>query len=148
MRELRFPSAWVVIHADRVESTFDEDGSVSLFCPPVGKPAFEAAARYAGYADSMLFGLEHDAFHHVVAHRLGWRRSWVVWWDAHGQPDDPATQGWRDLEEHIVIRMQRFINTGERDEDYGVLEAHFGRDLPLVARDGLLLVRPWLVSEG
>lgn len=72
----------------------------------------------------------------------------MVWWDAHGQPDDPSTQGWRDLEEHIVIRMQRFINTGERDEDYGVLEAHFGRDLPLVARDGLLLVRPWLVSEG
>lgn len=143
MHVCEFGSATVRVHAQRVESTFREDGSVSRFIPPVGKPDFEWEARCAGYVNPLQFGLEHDVLHHVVAERLGWTRSYVVWWDAHGQPHDPDTQGWRDMEEHLVMRLQRFINLGERDE-YGVLEAQFGEGLGAFARHALLLVRPWL----
>jgi hypothetical protein len=145
VRILTWPNVCVLVHPDRVESCFSADGSVSRFHPPVGKPDFEEAARYAGYADSFRFGIEHDVLHSYVADRIGWQRSCVVWWDAHNQPDD-GCQEWRDYEEHLVMRLQRHINTGERDADYGCLDGAFGASLPAVARNALLLVRPWLTN--
>lgn len=143
MREFLFDAARVRVHPDCVESCFFEDGSICVFHPPVEKPDFIWAANYAGYADPLQFGLEHDVLHHHLAEVLGWERSHVVWWAAHGEPDEPATKDWRDLEEHIVVRMQRYWATGERDE-FGVLESSFGRNLCRVAREALLVVRPWL----
>lgn len=146
MRELLFNAARVRVYHDHVETRFYADGSISRFYPPVGKPDFDEAARYAGYADPLVFGREHDILHHFLSEALGWERSYVVWWAAHGEPDEPETQGWRDLEEHVVIRMQRYWNTGEKDDDFGVLESQFGRGLVWVARDALLVCRPWLSS--
>lgn len=143
MRELLFNAARVRVYSDHVESCFHEDGSVSRFYPPVGKVSFDWAAKYAGYADPLRFGLEHDILHHLLSETLGWDRSHVVWWNAHGEPDEPETQGWRDLEEHLVVRMQRYWNTGELDE-FGVLHGQFNSALPRVARDALMVVRPWL----
>jgi hypothetical protein len=147
MRELLFNAARVRVYADHIETRFYEDGSISRFYPPVGKEDFEGAARYAGYADSLRFGLEHDILHHYLSESLGWERSYVVWWAAHGEPHDPDTQGWRDLEEHVVIRMQRYWHTGEIDDDFGVLAGHFGRNLIRVAHESPLVCRPW-ISTG
>lgn len=143
IRVLTWPNVCVLIYPDHVESRFSADASISRFFPPVGKEDFEWAARYAGYADSFRFGIEHDILHHCVADRLGWQRSAVIWWDAHGQPDD-GMQSWRDYEEHLVVRLQRFINTGERDIDHRCLDGAFGPHLSAVARNALLLMRPWL----
>lgn len=147
-RELSFWSARVLLYHDHVESRFHEDNSVSVFYPPIEKAEFVAHARYAGYVDPMQFGLEHDVLHHHVAELLGWERSHVVWWDANGQPGEPETKDLRDYEEHVVMRLQRYINLGEKDDDYGVLEDLFGYKLPGVALDALCVVRPWLSLGG
>jgi hypothetical protein len=142
-RRLNFWSALVFVYHDHVESIFYEGDPVSVFYPPIEKEEFVAHARYAGYVDPMQFGLEHDVLHHHVAELLGWERSHVVWWDANGQPDEPETKELRDYEEHIVMRLQRYINLGERD-DYGVLEDLFGDKLPDIALEALCVMRPWI----
>jgi hypothetical protein len=147
-RELNFWSARVLVYQDHVESRFHEDDSVSLFYPPTQKAEFVEHSRYAGYVDPTQFGLEHDILHHHVAELLGWERSHVVWWDAHGQPDEPGNKDLRDYEEHIVMRLQRYINTGEKDDDYGVLEELWGFRLPSVAADALGVMRPWISTGG
>ena len=144
MRELWFRSAVVRVHADHIESRF-YGGAASRFYPPIGKPEFVEHARFAGYVDPMQFGLEHDIMHHVVSTCLGWERSPVVWWSARGCPDEPETQERRDYEEHMVVRLQRYINTGKLDEDYGLLEASFPCGLPYVVRQAIVSARPWLV---
>lgn len=146
-RELNFWSARVLVYPDHVESRFYEDNSVSVFYPPTQKAEFVTHAGYAGYVDPMQFGLEHDILHHHITEVLGWGRSSVVWWDAHGQPDEPETKELRDTEEHVVIRLQRYINLGEMD-DYGVLEDLFGYKLPDVALDALCVMRPWLRTSS
>jgi len=147
VRVLHFRNATVRVHSNHVETTFNGTGRVSRFFPPVGQPAFDAAARYAGYADSLRFGLEHDILHHAVSDQVGWARSPVVWWNACGEPDDPQTKELRDLEEHLVVRLQRYINTGEMDEEYGLLRQYFGEELAAFATSALLLCRPWLAIE-
>lgn len=143
-RELNFWTAQVLVYPYHVESRFYEDNSVSVFYPPTQKEEFVTHARYAGYVDPIQFGLEHDILHHHVAELLGWERSHVVWWDAHGQPDEPETKELRDYEEHIVMRLQRYINLGEKDDDYGVLEGLWGYRLPDIAADALSVMRPWI----
>jgi hypothetical protein len=145
-RELKFWSARVLVYPDHVESRFHESDAVSLFYPPTQKAEFVEHARYAGYVDPMQFGLEHDILHHHIAEVLGWERSLVVWWDAHGQPDDPKTKPLRDYEEHLVMRLQRYINLGEKDDDYGILEMLWGTSLPDIALEALCVMRPWIGS--
>jgi hypothetical protein len=144
MRTLIIHPAVVRVYDDHVETEFPDERITSYFYPPVGEPSFISAARYAGYVDPLQFGRDHDVLHSLVSARLGWNGSWVVRWDARGQPDEPETQEWRDLEEHLVVRLQRYLSLGETDADFGCLAAHFGDDLGPFALSCLLVLRPWL----
>jgi len=164
-RKVIVGGASVEIHPHKIVSTYP-DGAVSEFWPVAGdNPAFSEEdkaefARYAalaGYSDPMQYGLEHDVTHHWVAERLGWEHSRVVWADAHkciGETIEfdqsvTAEEGWPRRcqdEEHIVNSLQRFMNTGAKD-DHGVLDALFGERLPAVAHALLVFLRPWLVTK-
>jgi hypothetical protein len=151
MREIRLPKALIEVCSDRVRTIF-EDGAVSEFVPPTHDPEFIRVAHWAGYGDPLTYGLEHDVTHSWVAHRLGYGVSRVVWADAHEGTDSERDRervlgiGFPDRcddEEHCVNRLQRYINQGSPDE-FGVLDSTFGAELPSVARELLLVLRPWL----
>jgi hypothetical protein len=143
-----FAACTVEVFDTYVRTTFKLDGRVSWFHPPVHDPDFITAAHYAGYGDPMQHGLEHDVVHAYVADALGWPHSYSVWSDAHAKdrtaiPMAKWSQRVKD-EEHLVVSMQRYMNTGQLDP-YGKLEAAFGSDLNRHAKALLALLRPWLV---
>jgi len=92
-----------------------------------------------GYLNAMQYGLEHDLTHSWLAIRLGRPHSLVVWADAHGVPQLPKQL--YDDEEHLVNRMQYYLNSGIEDEDFGVLRRTFGDQLPDVASKLWLFLR-------
>ncbi|HEV7346622.1 MAG TPA: hypothetical protein VGN60_13420 [Devosia sp.] len=144
-----FASADVSVYPDRVETLFREDGSRAVADVHWGDADHIAAARHAGYGDDQYRMLvEHEIGHSFVADRLGWPHSWSLWSAAHGTGDiRPMTQ-WsprvRD-EEHLVVSLQRYANTGQRDP-HARLEEAFGDALPAVARAFVLSARPWLAA--
>lgn len=152
-RVIEFRTASVRVFEDRVETTFKEDGSLNTFYPPIYKADFVWAGIEMGYPHSdagiMRYGLEHDITHHWLADELGWPHSWSIWSAAHAKPDTLPKPGqkWSQRvadEEHLVNRLQKYINTGELDTDYGVLAGTFGDKLPQVAGRLLVLLRPWI----
>jgi hypothetical protein len=149
-REFRTAEAWV--YHDHIVSVFREDRSKSEFRPPLRDRDFVFAAIEMGYPHSdrgiMQYGLEHDLTHHFVADELGWPHSWSIWSAAHSTWDPNKTAGkWSQRvadEEHLVNRLQKYVNTGQVDEDYGVLRGTFGSNLRDVAGRLVLILRPWL----
>jgi hypothetical protein len=151
MREIRLPKALIEVCSDRVRTIF-EDGAVSEFVPPTHDPEFVRVSRWAGYGDPLIHGIEHDVTHSWLAYQMGLGVSGVVWADAHGGTDAERCResilgiGFPDRlddEEHRCLRLQRYINQGSPDE-FGVLDSTFGAELPSVARELLLVLRPWL----
>lgn len=145
-----FARAEVHVYPDRVETVFREDGSRAVADVHWGDSDHIAAARHAGYGDDQYRMLvEHEIGHSFVADRMGWPHSWSLWSAAHGTGDIRPMSQWsprvRD-EEHLVVSLQRYANTGALDP-YGKLEEAFGDDLPAVARDFVLTARPWLAQE-
>lgn len=149
-RVVEFRACTATVYPDHVETRFREDGTVSLFYPPVTKPSFVAAATEMGYTDPLQYGLEHDLAHHGVAEEMGWPHSYSIWSAAHGTAANPdgsdrpmSPRVARD--EHMTNRMQRYLNTGAKDDDYGCLDAAFGDRLPEFAGRLLRILRPWIV---
>lgn len=54
---------------------------------------------------------------------------------------------WVADEEHLVVSLQRYVNTGLLD-DFGVLEATFGAELSVAAGELILVLRPWLAMRA
>jgi len=131
MKRLFFGDVEVQVHPNHIRTQF-RDGAISKFFPPVEQPDFQLCARMFGYTNSMQYGLEHDTAHSWLAHAKGLPHSEVVWAEAHGRKDLPAQV--YDDEEHLVNRMLRYLNTGQVDDDYKVLEGTFGKRLPSVAQ--------------
>jgi hypothetical protein len=147
MRQFKLAGARIEIHEDRIVSTYS-DSAVSFFYPPTDDPEFCSHAREFGYLDAMQYGIEHDIAHHVMSAAVGLQHSPVIWCDAH--------KDWKlypkralDDDEHRANRFLRFINTGQLDDDFGILLPilQWRPSLPL---DFLSLARPWLwlVSVG
>jgi hypothetical protein len=152
-RELEFSSAFALVYDDRVVTIFKADGSSSEFWPPLTKRSFVWAAIEMGYRHDnggiLRYGIEHDITHHWLADEMGWPHSYSIWGAAHAKPgnSDLPMEKWSDrvkYEEHMVNRLQKYINTGEKDDDYGCLDRTFGHALPRKALDLTLLLRPWL----
>ena len=143
-------TAHVAVFEEGAVTTFTEDGSKAVATVKPGDEEHIEAARHAGYGDDQYRMLvEHEIGHSFVADRLGWPHSWSLWSTAHGTGEKRPMTGWsprvRD-EEHLVVSLQRFVNTGQEDE-FGKLREAFGKDLPAVARAFLAVSRPWLQIE-
>jgi len=147
-RTIEFRSCTVQIVPEiKAITTFKEDQSVSEFYPPVHDMQFVAAAHYAGYADPMQHGLEHDIVHAWLADYMEWPHSWSVWSAAHHPQISTSNKPWSQrvaTEEHIVVHLQRFINTGRKDDEVGELDHVFSEDLRYQAYGLLKLLRPWV----
>lgn len=117
------------------------DGSESLFWPPYRDSVFRMIAEKFGYTCALQYGIEHDITHSWTAMMQGLMYSEVVWADAHGGRRLHPAKVYDD-EEHLVNRMLHYLNTGEPDRDYGVLEYRFGTMLPAM---GAML---WGVLRG
>jgi hypothetical protein len=144
-------TAHVAVYPDGTVTTFSEDGSQAIATVKPGDQGHIEAARHAGYGDDQYRMLvEHEIAHSFVADQLGWPHSWSLWSAAHGTGEKRPMSGWsprvRD-EEHLVVSLQRFVNTGQEDA-YGKLWEAFGEDLPAVARRFLAVSRPWLQIEA
>jgi len=142
-----FRACTVEVFDTYLKTTFKIDGSISWFHPPVNDPEFIAAAHYAGYGYPLQHGLEHDVVHAYIADVLNWPHSYSVWSDAHAKdrtniPMAKWSQRVKD-EEHLVVSLQRFINTGHLDH-YGKLDIAFGSQLKHHAKAVSALLRPWL----
>lgn len=133
-------SCEVLLWPDHVTTRFP-DGEQSDHWPPVNDPVYIQIARQFGYTNQLQYGLEHDLAHNWLAELLGKDWSEVIRADALGERD-PAKQKAYDDEEHLVNRLQYYVNTGRLDNDYGVLGATFGTDLPFVA------MRLWRFLRG
>lgn len=149
MRVVEFKSATVEIHDHIIRTIFREDGSSADMWPPTGEAWYQDVARSMGYTDALLYAREHELVHHWLADHMGWPHSWSVWSQAHGtwdstKPNRPWSQRVAD-EEHIVNRLQRYLNTGEVDVDYGVLTGTWGERLPAVAVELMGVLRPRVV---
>jgi hypothetical protein len=150
---VEFAAAFVWVYEKHIITQFKSDGSVSDFWPPLHKRDFAFAAIEMGYpldnCGIMQYGIEHDLTHHWLAGAMGWPYSFSIWSAAHSKegnselPMDRWSQRIKD-EEHLVNRMQRYINTGQKDDDYGCLDRAFGDTLPSKAGDLIFLLRPWL----
>lgn len=135
-RVIEFKSCTVIVCWTHVITYFREDESFSDFWPPISKASFIGAAHEMGYLSVMQYGIEHDIMHALIAEECGWPHSWSVWSAAHGttgpeRSPDEWSQRVRD-EEHLVNRMQAYINTGKLD-GFGNLFGTFGDRLPDVA---------------
>ena len=90
--------------------------------------------------------VEHEIGHSYIADLMGWPHSWSVWSAAHGTGEKRPIEEWsprvRD-EEHLVVSLQRFVNTGYEDH-YGKLREVFNDDLQRVAIGFVAIARPWL----
>jgi hypothetical protein len=133
-------SCEVLRWADHITTRFP-DGIQSDHWPPVHDPVYVQVARQFGYTNPLQYGLEHDLTHSWMAQHQGKDWSEVIRADALGTRD-PEKQGVYNDEEHLVNRMQHYLNTGRTDDDYGVLTATFGTDLPFVA------MRLWRFLRG
>jgi len=151
-QEVEFSAAFVCVYSRHVITRFKADGSISDFYPPLHKRDFVFAAIEMGYPHDdrgiMQYGIEHDLTHHWLAAEMGWPYSYSIWSAAHSKgnselPMDKWSQRIKD-EEHLVNRLQRYVNTGEKDDDYGCLDGAFGKSLPSKAGDLILLLRPWI----
>lgn len=144
---MRFRTADVRIYPDRAETVFKEDGSRAVADVNRGDPDHVAASRYAGYGDDQYRMLiEHEIGHSFVADRMGWPHSWSLWSAAHGTGGIRPMSEWSTRvkdEEHLVVSLQRYANTGLLD-DYGRLAAVFGDGLSAAAHSFLMSARPWL----
>ncbi len=141
MRNHRFGDVMVDVLDEHVLTTF-ADGAHSNFYPPVHDAEFCRCATQFGYVDPLQYGLEHDVTHNWLAHELREDAiSPVVWAAAHGGERLLPAQDYED-EEHLVNRLQFYLNTGRRDDDYNVLHHTFGHRLPIVA------MRLWRVLRG
>lgn len=129
-----FGATYVRVFRHHVDTTFKEDRAVSSFWPMVERPdldEFVRCAKMFGYVDPMQYGREHDVIHSWLAQKLKKAFSRVVWCEAHKVPQDDFKRECDD-EEHLVNRMQNYLNTGETDADYGILANTFGPNLPEV----------------
>lgn len=128
LRTLTFRTAAMVMTADHTVSVFPDGRVNTMHLPSVDAPDYHAIAAWAGYgADWRRYNREHDATHHWLADRLGWR------WSACLHDPEPvgigeASQAHKD-EEHIVNRLQRQVRTDE-DDEYGQVQRLFGDGLP------------------
>jgi hypothetical protein len=147
---IQFRSCTLAVRDDHVEVQFHKDGSTSrAYWDFADDGSHLEATRFCGYGDDRRrMVLEHEVGHCLVADALGWPHSWSVWSHAHGtgMPGRPWSQRVAD-EEHLVVRLQRYANTGAPDE-YGNLEAAFGRQLPALAYQLIWLARPWLFRRA
>jgi hypothetical protein len=133
--------------AGRVMTVFD-DGTFSILeVADCDKPSFREAARLMGYGDLwQRYGVDHDVAHSFLAHALGWPFSRVVWSDAHKRRPHGWERHWPYKpwdEEHLVNRLQCYVQTGQRDTDYGILDKVWGDRLPAVAAHLASWLRPW-----
>lgn len=129
-----FGSVFLKVFADHVDTIFIKDGAISSFWPMVERPDLDEFVKYAkffGYANPMQYGREHDVIHSWLAKKLIKPFSRVVWCDAHKISQENFKRECED-EEHLVNRMQKYLNTGETDTDYGILVNTFGTHLPEV----------------
>jgi hypothetical protein len=149
---LEFDSAFVWVYERHVLTQFKEDGSTSDFYPPLYKRDFVFAAIEMGYPHDdrgiLQYGIEHDLTHHWLAGAMGWPYSYSIWSAAHSKgnselPMEKWSQRIKD-EEHLVNRLQKYVNTGQKDDDYGCLDRAFGDTLPSKAGDLIFLLRPWM----
>lgn len=145
--DIGFRTAAVAVRPEGVETRFREDGSVAAASVHWGDPDHIAASWLAGYGgDQYRMLVEHEIGHSFIADELGWPHSWSLWSAVHGSGEQRPMEEWsgrvRD-EEHLVVSLQRFVNTGCKDRE-GRLEAVFGPRLPHVARQFVAVARPWL----
>jgi hypothetical protein len=148
-----FPQ-WENADDGRVVTTFD-DGTSSVFdVGAAGKDqCFRDAARTMGYGDQwQRYGADHEATHHFVAAALRWPYSGIIWATAHGIRR-PA--GWRREwpyvgwdEEHLVNRLQCYVMTGRKDDDYKVLNLVWGSRLPHLAAHLASWLCPWIAQPA
>jgi hypothetical protein len=147
---VEFPACWVHILSDLILTIFKADRTESVFAPPKDEhgnylPDFIAAAHEMGYTDLMQYAAEHELAHQHVSLALGREYSWVVWQDAHSRQEHPVMPPWTEEwpgtpsdEEHLVNRLQQFVNLGIEDS-YGCLRAAFGERLEEIARQFVML---------
>jgi hypothetical protein len=149
IRTYEFPAVWVHEHDAYIHAVHRADMSSSVFAPPQDLDAFrefKKAAREMGYSNVMRYATEHELAHQHVSLAMGRECSWIVWNDAH--KDNPIDHGneWPNRpqdEEHLVNRLQRFVNLGIEDTE-GCLRGVFGNRLEAIASQFLPLARPWL----
>lgn len=140
-------TAVVTVLRNRAETRFTEDGTVAVADVDLGDADHIAASRHAGYGDDQHRMLvEHELGHSYVADLMGWPHSWSVWSAVHGSGEKRPMSEWsrrvRD-EEHLVVSLQAFVNTGVEDP-YGKLREAFGDQLPAVVQGFISLARPWI----
>lgn len=147
-RTIDLYSVELTVHAGVITTRYP-DGASCLFAPPLAEDGsidagFLAAMQEMGYTDPFQYALEHELGHHIVAFGRGLPHSSIVWDAAHHvamsmeEPD-------RAAEEHLVNRLQRYMNLGAADP-YGCLQQTFGENLPGVAKNLLHVSRPWLYN--
>ena len=122
-----FSGAIVEVEREMVRSYF-VDGRENVFYLSglVDDAEYRRIATWAGYgADWQRYGREHELTHHWLAGYRG--HSW-----SESLHDNPPMGAWPQSvadEEHLVNALQRFVMTGERDDDWGCLNGEFGRGL-------------------
>ena len=146
VRSYRLPRITLYESTAAVRTVFETDGSESMFAPPCVDGQVEQffidAAHEMGYSDLMRYAVEHELSHQIVALEQGQPHSPIVWAAAH-EDLDSLSQGDKEAEEHLVNRLQQFMNLGIEDS-YGCLREVFGSRLEKIAIRLLLTARPWL----
>ena len=133
VRALTFRTAVMVMTPDVTVSVFPDGKVNTMHLRALDTPEYRQIAAWAGYGDHWRrYNREHDATHHWLADRMGWR-----WSPALHDPEPVAIGEASDemkREEHMVNRLQRMSQTGEPDE-YGVLQQVFGDRLSAAVAD-------------
>lgn len=145
--DVQFRTAVVTVRPEGVTTRFREDGSLAVATVDWGDPDHIQASWRAGYGgDQYRMLTEHEIAHSFIADEMGWPHSWSLWSAAHGNGEKRPMHEWSPRvreEEHLVVSLQRYVNTGLED-DYGRLREAFGERLPETALRFLALARPWL----
>lgn len=141
MRRFSLAGASVAVYDEAIVSAYP-NGATSYFYPPTHDAEFCAHAREFGYFDAMRYGIEHDIAHHLLSAAVGLPHSPVVWCEAHKDWNLYPKRALDD-DEHRANRFLRFVNTGQLDDDFGIILAILERK-PSLPLDFLSLARPWI----
>lgn len=157
-RVIPLPVGRCLVYSTHIETVYPppDDGwpaAVSDSRPPITDPEFRACAVLFGYRDTardvLLYGIERDLTHHLVACLLGASYSRVIWAEAHNcrlrydVEDESRPWPWRcSDEEHCVNNLLMYAWHGKEDEEYGVLRSLWEDALPCVGEWTRWWLRP------
>lgn len=110
-----------VDHADTYMETVFPTGHKAMARPQCRPEDIERAYSLGYDGDTWLMTLAHEPLHSFVGELFGMGHSVILWNVAYG--DHAKWPEWGREEEGYTTSLQRFINTGERDDlVFGLLD--------------------------